>query len=150
MPFDHEKLRVYQEAIQFIAWAEEVTLALVRKGSVADQLDRAATSVALNIAEGNGKYLKPDRCRFFEIARGSALECASCLDVMVAKRRLAPKEAAIGKQMLESIVSMLVGLIRSNSDRLREGEGESGAEVLSDSSTSTNYDHDYERDQWAS
>src|SRR6266571_3398803 len=40
------------------------------------QLDRASTSVSLNIAEGNGKFTSPDRCRFFDNARGSALESA--------------------------------------------------------------------------
>ena len=78
-----------------------------------DQLDRASTSIPLNIAEGNGKYTAPDRCRFFDIARGSALECAACLDVLVARKRLARAEQ--GKEILVRIVSMLVGLIRSTS-----------------------------------
>ncbi len=52
-----------------------------------DQLDRVSTSIALNIAEGNGKCSAPDRCRFFDITRGFALECAACLDVLVAKKR---------------------------------------------------------------
>jgi len=34
----------------------------------------------LNIAEGNGRFTSPDRCRFFDTARGSVLECAACLD----------------------------------------------------------------------
>ena len=52
--FDHEKLELYQEAIAFLAWASELLDAVVRVGDVKDQLDRAATSVVLNIAEGNG------------------------------------------------------------------------------------------------
>ena len=48
----------------------------VRVGDVKDQLDRASTSIPLNIAEGNGKYTLKDRCRFFDTAHGSALECA--------------------------------------------------------------------------
>ncbi len=42
-----------------------------------DQWLRAAQSIPLNIAEGNGKQSLKDKNRFFEIARGSALECAS-------------------------------------------------------------------------
>src|SRR5215510_8920636 len=83
--FDHEKLVVYQRGIQFVAWASQLMEDLPSKLAVFDQLDRASTSVPLNIAEGNGKYTPPDRCRYFEIARGSALECAACLDVLVAK-----------------------------------------------------------------
>jgi four helix bundle protein len=87
--------------------------------AVHGQLDRASTSIPLNIAEGNGKYTAPDRCRFFDIARGSALECAACLDLLVAKKRLAQAEP--GKEILVRIVSMLVGLIRSTSpDRVHE------------------------------
>ena len=62
----------------------------MRVGEVKDQLDRASTSIALNIAEGNGKYALKDRCRFFDIAHGSALECASAQDILVAKGRLTP------------------------------------------------------------
>lgn len=83
--FDHEKLTVYREAIGFVVWAEGILETLPKNLAVHGQLDRASTSIPLNIAEGNGKYTGPDRCRFFDIARGSALECAACLDVLVAK-----------------------------------------------------------------
>ncbi|MEI8123293.1 MAG: four helix bundle protein, partial [bacterium] len=86
--FDHEKLSVYQESIKFVVWSDEILETLPKNLAVQGQLDRAATSISLNIAEGNGKYTAADRCRFFDIARGSALECAACLDVLVAKKRL--------------------------------------------------------------
>jgi four helix bundle protein len=70
----------------------------------------------VNIAEGNGKFTGPDRCRFFDTARGSALECAACRDVAVAKRRLTAEQVLEGKTCLSDIVSMLVGLIKNNSD----------------------------------
>ncbi len=121
--FDHEKLNVYQEAIRFVDWADEILESIPKNIAAHGQLDRASTSIPLNIAEGNGKYTAPDRCRFFDIARGSALECAACLDVLVAKKRLI--QADQGKEILASIVSMLVGLIRSTSpDRLHEDKGE--------------------------
>ena len=91
-----------------------------------DQLDRASTSSPLNIAEGNGKYTAKDRCRFFDIAHGSALECAAGLDVLVAKRKATPDQIRPGKETLQHVVRMLVGLIRRNSKRdyLRGGEGD--------------------------
>jgi four helix bundle protein len=120
--FDHEKLTVYQDAIRFVAWADELLEILPKSLAAHGQLDRASTSIPLNIAEGNGKYTAPDRCRFFDIARGSALECAACLDVLVAKKRVAQAEQ--GKAMLKCIVSMLVGLIRSTSaERVHEEQG---------------------------
>jgi len=117
--FDHEKLSVYREAIKFVVWSDELLKTLPKNLAVYGQLDRAATSIPLNIAEGNGKYTAPDRCRFFDIARGSALECAACLDVLVARKQLV--EAGLGKEILVRIVCMLVGLIRSTSaDRVYE------------------------------
>ena len=113
--FDHEKLNVYQTAITFVAWSSELLTDIPKNISVHSQFDRASTSIALNIAEGNGKYTSADRCRFFDTARGSALECAACLDVLVAKTMIEESLAIEGKGMLLEIVSMLVGLIRSNS-----------------------------------
>jgi len=76
--FDHEKLEVYRQAIVFIAWLSALLEGAVRVGDVKDQLDRASTSMPLNIAEGNGKYAPKDRCRFFDIAHGSALARMCC------------------------------------------------------------------------
>jgi four helix bundle protein len=120
--FDHEKLEVYQASVAFIAWLEPLLRELPKSLSVTDQLDRASTSIPLNIAEGNGKFTSADRCRFFDIARGSTLESAAALDVLVAKGRYSVEEVLPGKDRLRSIVSMLVGLIKANSDyRLHEG-----------------------------
>src|SRR5215471_201202 len=115
--FDHEKLEVYREAIAFIAWLSALMETTLRIGDVKDQLDRASTSIPLNIAEGNGKYAPKDRCRFFDIAHGSALECAAGLDVLVAKSKLTTGQIREGKERLQRIVRMLIGLIKKNSTR---------------------------------
>jgi four helix bundle protein len=114
--FDHEKLHVYQAAIGFVAWTSQLLESLPKSVAVHSQLDRASTSIPLNIAEGNGKSKPDDRCRFFDIARGSALECGACLDVLVARQLLKPAAADEGKRKLIEIVSMMVGLIRANSE----------------------------------
>ena len=113
--FDHEKLNVYKESIRFVAWADDLLESIPKSIAAHNQLDRASTSVPLNIAEGNGKHTPADRCKFFDTARGSALECAACLDVMVAKKKMEETKAEEGKAALLEIVSMLVGLIRANS-----------------------------------
>jgi four helix bundle protein len=115
--FDHEKLEVYREAISFVAWVSTLLDTTGRVGDVKDQLDRASTSIPLNIAEGNGKFNPKDRCRFFDIAHGSALECAAGLDVLVAKRKLAEDDIRPGKEILRRIVRMLLGLIKRHSTR---------------------------------
>lgn len=113
--FDHDRLDVYHRAIDFVAWATELLDGIPKGHAVHKQLDRAATSIPLNIAEGNGKFTAADRCRYFDMARGSALECAACLDVLVAKGTVDRDGVAHGKELLLDIVSMLVGLVRSNS-----------------------------------
>ncbi len=121
--FDHEKLNVYQRSLQFVVWTTELLERIPTKLSAHGQIERASTSIPLNIAEGNGRYTATDRCRFFDIARGSTLECAAALDVLVAKKVLMDKDIETGKAHLIEIVNMLVGLIRSNSEtRLHEDE----------------------------
>src|SRR6185436_6523730 len=115
--FNHEKLDVYRESIALIAWLSPILETGVRLGDVKDQLDRASTSTVLNIAEGNGKYSEKDRCRFFDTAHGSALECAAGLDVLVAKGKVTVDQVQPGKASLMKIVQMLMGLIKTNSAR---------------------------------
>src|SRR5437667_11437436 len=123
--FDHEKLDAYKKALAFAQFAEPVLERIPKSAAVHGQLDRARTSIVLNIPEGNGRFTPPDRCKFFDIARGSGLECAGCLDLIFIKKLLSELELDEGKALLKDIVSLLVGLIRSNSpDRLHEGEVE--------------------------
>ena len=122
--FDHEKLKVYQDALRFVAWVDPIIERLPGKLSAKDQLDRASTSTVLNLAEGNGKRSHPDRCRYFDIARGSAVECAACLDVLRVKQRVTEAEVAEGKALLLEVVSMTAGLIARFSSAVREEQAE--------------------------
>ncbi|MEI8342349.1 MAG: four helix bundle protein [Verrucomicrobiota bacterium] len=110
--FDHEKLTVYQESLLFCGWVGDLLEKLQGKASVKDQLDRASTSIPLNIAEGNAKFSMRDRSRFLEIAAGSALECAACLDVMVIRNLVTTDSINQQKERLVTIVQMLMGLLR--------------------------------------
>jgi four helix bundle protein len=124
--FDHEKLDVYRESIAFCGWAGELLATITARASVKDQLDRASTSIPLNIAEGNGKFSDRDRARFLEIARGSALECAACLDVMLGRALVTEESISARKEQLSRIVQMLMAMLRKFSGRadcLREDEG---------------------------
>ena len=118
----HESLTVYQRAIEFVAWASNLCKshdALV--GEIQSQLKRAFISIALNIAEGAGKQSGRDQARFYDIARGSTLECAACLDVLVAMCIVLPQNVEPGKALLIEIVSMLTALAKSVAgDRVHE------------------------------
>jgi four helix bundle protein len=137
--FDHEKLDVYQQAIEFCGWVGDFINGIAPKTAAKDQLDRASTSIPLDIAEGNGKFSDADRGRFLEIARGSALECAACLDVLVVRNLAAPDQIVPAKEQLVSIVKMLMGLLKRFSDRanfLRE-----------DNSGYGQFDHDQDQEK---
>ena len=113
MHFNHEKLKVYQNAISFVTWLNTILERTKGHRNIIDQIDRASTSVALNIAEGNGKSSKKDHNRFIEIARGSALECAACLDIMHSKNIISTAEMEKGKEQVLIEVRMLYKLSES-------------------------------------
>jgi four helix bundle protein len=128
--FDHEKLDVYQLELAFISWVTVLLGEIKDAGAdfrreVCDQLERASLSSLLNTAEGNGKRQGKQRAKFFDDARGSAVECATCLDALVAKGLAKPERIVNGKAMLLRIVGMLTKLVErfdEGSYRVREGD----------------------------
>src|SRR3954468_22241565 len=120
--FDRERLKVYQEALRFVAWAGLIIDELPAKLAARDQLDRASTSIVLNLAEGNGKRSHAERCRYFDTARGSGVECAACLYVLVARQKLAHEAAEVVKVILIEVVSMTAGLIARFSGNVQEDD----------------------------
>ena len=112
MPLAHERLDVYQRALEFTAWAHGLIDSVPPGHSARTQLERASTSIPLNIAESNGKLSEGDRARFLQIALGSALECSATLDVLTAKRVVEDQQVEEGKELLERIVAMLMAMLR--------------------------------------
>lgn len=110
MTVGHERLDVYRAAIDYVRWAFRTSERLKGHRTAKDQLLRASQSVPLNIAEGNGKSTEGERRRFFEIARGSALECAAIQDVLEVCGALSPAENSDAKRLLDRIVAMLTKL----------------------------------------
>jgi four helix bundle protein len=84
MTFAFEKLLVYQKAVGFADAICSLTRGFPRGYFfLADPVNRAALSIAANIAEGNGRFTKADRKHFFGIARGSVQECVPLLELGV-------------------------------------------------------------------
>ena len=110
--FDHDRLDVYRLSIKYVASSFKTAKSLIGLHRHArDQWLRAAQSIPLNIAEGNGKRSLKDRGRFLDIARGSALECAAIQDVLTATAGIDHTQNGELKKMLKRIVSMLTRLI---------------------------------------
>jgi len=120
---DHEKLDVYQVAIDFVALANDVAERLPRgRAYVADQLQRAATSIALNVAEGAGEFSSKEKARFYRMAKRSATECAAILDVCSRLALVEREPLDSGRKLLLRIVSMLTQIIRRR-DEIKSGRG---------------------------
>ena len=115
MGFRFENLDVYQKAVAFAINISQIT-ETYPKGSyyLVDQINRAAISISLNIAEGNGRYTQKDRNNFFYIARGSAFECVPLLKILKAKRLINENLHDQFLNELEAISKMLSGLIKKD------------------------------------
>jgi four helix bundle protein len=112
MPFMFEKVEVYQKAVDFADEIASLTERFPRGyGFLVDQLNRAALSITSKLAEGNGRFAKPDRHNFFTIARGSAQECVPCLEIACRRGLVKDPTALALKERLEVIAKMISGLI---------------------------------------
>ena len=109
VPLDADRLDVYRVAREFDVFAARV---LPRRGcaSLRDQLERASSSIVLNIAEGCGRYARPEKAHFYLIARGSAMECAGVLDVALGRGLTTAAAHRHGRGMLVRVVQMLTRL----------------------------------------
>ena len=108
---DHERLDVFRVALEFAAMVPALTKAA--RPALRDQLERASSSIALTLAEGNARRTRRDRHHFFSMAQGSAMECAAAIDILRVTGRLSQADATRAKHKLTRIVQMLVGLRRS-------------------------------------
>ena len=106
--FDFEKLDVYQASIEVVVLIDTITEAFPRgRAYLTDQLQRAGTSISLNIAEGSGEFSANEKSRFYRMAKRSATESAAILDVDKRLNIIHEANYQFGRGLLIRIVSML-------------------------------------------
>jgi four helix bundle protein len=105
--FHHESLDVYQVGLDFIRWFVSLPGGRDLSNRLCREVDKAATSVVLNVAEGNGRYSELDQRRFLEIAAASAVKAAAYLDLYQQKALPARVETTQGGELLSRVVAML-------------------------------------------
>ena len=103
---DHERLDVYQLALEFHAQAMQM---VPQRGvrHIRDQLERASLGVVLCIAEGAGRSGAKDKRRFYAMARGSTTECAAILDILRVRGIASPEACRRTRAMGVRLVQML-------------------------------------------
>jgi len=111
--FDYERWDVYRAALELIVIIKSIVERLPRGNAyLADQLQRAGMSVPLNIAEGSGEHAGPEKARFYRMAKRSATECASILDVCKQLELIDEGQYANGRELLLRIAAMLTKMSR--------------------------------------
>ena len=116
MPARHvypfEKLRVWEGARHLIKEVYRVTKAFPRSETygLTSQTNRAAVSVAANLAEGSSRTSRKDQAHFSQIAYGSLMELACLLIVAVNLEFLAANQEAALRQEIEAVSRQLNAL----------------------------------------
>jgi four helix bundle protein len=79
------------------------------EGHLRDQLLRAASSIALNLAEGNAKFSEKEKKRFYKIAYGSLKECQVALRLLdVTVPQLSQQADHLGASLYRLIGSKII------------------------------------------
>jgi four helix bundle protein len=123
--FGHDRLAVYAAALEFLQLVENLLEAPGTRRHLLDQLDRAGTSIVLNIAEGAGEFSPPEKARFYRMARRSATECAAVLDIFQIRGHSNTESLLNGRQKLWEIVAMLTSMINRSRDTAVQEEASS-------------------------
>jgi four helix bundle protein len=116
--FEFERLEAFSLALESVVAVNEVAIGLpTGLHYLRDQLSRAATSVASNIAEGAGEYALAEKARFYRIAKRSATECAAQLLIGRRLRLSSDEKVGIALSLLHRVVSMVTRMIQAAHDR---------------------------------
>ena len=118
---DFEDLLVWQKAVDFIVdiYAETRRFPREEKFGITAQIRDAATSVASNIAEGNGRGTTKDYLRFLATSRGSLYEVRSLLTVSRRLGFLTKERSEVLREEANEIGRMLSGLRSSLRRKIR-------------------------------
>ena len=113
MQFPHEKLTVYQKALEFFGDTQGFMVTWSKRHAFVDHLLRASESILFNLVEAVRLRHGKKKELMMDYAIGSVLECAACLDIAALKGLVARMIAVEKKGVLLELCKMLVGLRNS-------------------------------------
>ena len=111
--FSYQKLRVYEDMIRSISFAEDIATRWDRVHAITDHFTRASEGVLVCLAEACRARSPAPRNEAVGHSMGSVLECAACFDVAVCKSLCPQGECREIKQKFCSVFRQLHGLRKS-------------------------------------
>jgi len=114
--FGYEDLEVWQKAID---WTSEIVRVVDNLRTdrmhfrLIEQLEAASSSVAMNIAEGKGRYSQKEFIQFLYIARGSLYETITLLEIFLRQDWIKAEKFSELKEKGREIAKMLNALIKA-------------------------------------
>ena len=111
--FEFQNLEVYKKAKAFHLEAKQLIHSIQLDKTVKNQLFRASFSIALNIAEGSGRFSKPDRRNFFIISRGSVFECVAIIDILQDQNLIEKSKFELMLQKADELSRILFTMIKN-------------------------------------
>jgi len=92
---------------------------LCRKYGLSDQMTRAATSIASNIAEGDERSTNKESLRFIVIARASLAELETQVEIAHEIGAVSKEDALQFRALAEELGRLIGGVIRMRQERER-------------------------------
>jgi four helix bundle protein len=114
--FSFEGLEVWQKAVDFAKRIIDLSERIETNRKhfrLIEQLEASSTSVALNIAEGKGRYSKKEFVQFLYVARGSLYETITLMTIFHKNRWISEAQLNETKRFADEIGKMLSSLIAS-------------------------------------
>ena len=113
LELSHKNLEVYKIALQLVKEVYAITKTFPKEEQyvLVSQLRRAVISICSNIAEGAARKTKPDRRRFYEIARSSLVEVDTQVEAALILSYITKEQVKNIESYLESVFKMLSKMI---------------------------------------
>jgi four helix bundle protein len=116
MTFGYEDLEVWNRGVDFaVAVIDTVdSITTDRKHyRLLKQIEASCSSIAMNIAEGKGRFSKKEFVQFLYISRGSLYETMTLLEILRRRNWISNEQYSSLEHDGKQIVSMIMGLIKS-------------------------------------
>lgn len=109
------QLIVWQKSKELTLFVYEITKKFPseEKFALCSQTRRASSSVLANIAEGNAKITKKDRCNFFNIAQGSLVELDCHSEIAYSLKYINDNDYKILLELINKTSFLLMKFINS-------------------------------------